>query len=71
MMKKAEAFMGAVFRCGAHDWVVTDIGTRTVIAIKATEGWMAGPPYALDETVFDEDDLLACKMMSVRATHGG
>ena len=25
------------------------------------EGWFNGPPYALAETVFDEDDMEECK----------
>ena len=65
---------GRVFRC-------TDIGTRTVVAIRVDsvtlscsdgsrrgltreeaerEGWFEGPPYAVAETVFDEEDLVVC-----------
>lgn len=41
-------------------WRVTDVGTRTVIAIKLDmkdQSWYNGPPYAVTETVFDEDDI--------------
>ena len=41
-------------------WLVTDVGTRVVVAIAVKEGWLAGPPYAVQETVFDEDDFAAC-----------
>lgn len=26
------------------------------------DSWLSGPPYALNETVFDEDDLIACSL---------
>lgn len=45
-------------------WLCTDVGSRTVVAIKIepTLGadWYRGPPYAVNETVLDEDDLLSC-----------
>jgi hypothetical protein len=40
-------------------WRVTDVGARVVVAIEHRSGWMGGPPYAVVETVFDEDDQLA------------
>jgi hypothetical protein len=75
-----------VFRC-------TDIGTRTVIAVRIncvevsgkddkgistkvlsrseaeSQGWFNGPPYAIAEFVFDEDDLEACEPLHVRSDH--
>tara|TARA_Y100000815_G_scaffold271266_1_gene297486 strand:+ start:1375 stop:1641 length:267 start_codon:yes stop_codon:yes gene_type:complete len=34
---------------------------RTIDAAEATEdGWLSGPPYAVAETVFDEEDLKVC-----------
>ena len=27
------------------------------------EGWFNGPPYAVDEVVFDENDMGSCTMM--------
>lgn len=47
---------GCVWRC-------TDVGTRTIVAIQIEEGradWYSGPPYAVEETVFDENDLPDC-----------
>jgi hypothetical protein len=42
-------------------WRVTDVGTRTIVAICLDKGedtsWYNGPPYAVAETVFDEDDI--------------
>lgn len=62
-MKHAEFKIGMQFTFGhgGKVWEVTDIGQRTVIAIKEKEGWMAGPPYAVDEVVFDEHDIPACE----------
>jgi len=59
-MKLSEFEKGKVFICDNRQWVVTDIGSRVVIAIAAREGWMRGPPYALGEMVFDEEDQLVC-----------
>jgi len=60
-MKINEFEKGKVFICDKRSWFVTDIGSRVVIAIAAKEGWMNGPPYALSEMVFDEEDQLACQ----------
>ena len=39
-------------------------GTKTVLteADAEAQGWFRGPPYAVAETVFDEDDLEACSV---------
>jgi hypothetical protein len=55
--------IGGRFMCGGNEWLVTDIGTRTLTAIKIDETakadprWLEGPVYALVETSFDEDDI--------------
>lgn len=76
--------IGAEFWCGGRQWRCTDIGTRTVVAIRLdqvevassaskrhrtlgraeaeAEGWFDGPPYAVAEHVFDEDDLECCAL---------
>lgn len=63
-MKHDEFIIGMVFKTNGGTWRCTDIGTRTVIAIKISdyhdESWLNGPPYAVCETVFDENDLEAC-----------
>jgi hypothetical protein len=56
--------LGEEFICGGTLWVVTDIGSRTVVAIPAKEDWMNGPPYAQAECVFDENDLPGCEKVN-------
>ena len=45
-------------------WRCTDVGTRAIVAIQIEPGndpsWCDGPPYAVAEFVFDEDDFPAC-----------
>lgn len=57
--------LGREFFCGGKRWRCTDIGTRTVIAIALDHdddpSWYNGPPYAVAEQVFDEDDLAGCR----------
>lgn len=52
------------FMTASGTWRCTDIGTRTIIAIKVSDhndpSWFNGPPYAVVEVVFDEDDLGGC-----------
>ena len=60
-MKQVERFpVGTYFKLeGNADstvWRVTDVGTRVVVAIEYRPGWLSGPPYAVVETVFDEND---------------
>lgn len=33
----------------------------------AQEGWLNGPPYAVQEVVFDEYDMESCKPLSAKA----
>jgi hypothetical protein len=50
---------------GLARWRCTDIGTRVIVAIEIVPGedpsCYNGPPYAVAEIVFDEDDIVACK----------
>lgn len=69
--------IGDRFRTPNGVWRCTDVGTRTVVAIRVdrvptvrdgvvelvldegtaeAEGWFNGPPYAVVEYLFDEDD---------------
>jgi hypothetical protein len=72
--------IGDRFRTPTGVWRVTDVGTRTIAAIRVdqvttatgdgqhvtvrkldeataeAEGWFRGPPYAVVEYLFDEDD---------------
>ena len=65
-MKYEEFTLGMEFMCGGKRWRCTDRGIRTVIGIcldahPGDPSWYHGPPYAVAETVFDEDDLEACE----------
>jgi hypothetical protein len=65
-MKHHEFTIGMEFACGGKQWRCTDVGTRVIIALcldaHPNDGsWYNGPPYAVAEIVFDEDDLVACK----------
>ena len=62
-MKHADFRVGMEFRTATGRWRVTDIGTRTVIAIKLDQTDPRnynGPPYSTVEQVFDEYDFAGC-----------
>ena len=98
-MNHSDFALGMIFWCSGRQWRCTDLGTRTVIAIRidsvevgstvpelrrtlvsseaAAEGWFNGPPYAVAESVFDENDLAGCSLdpddpgaRSATRTHG-
>ena len=43
------------------NWVVTNLGEDLSPEQAEADGWFNGPPYAVAEVVFDEDDLPACE----------
>jgi hypothetical protein len=62
-MEHADFRIGMEFLTAAGRWRVTDIGTRTVIAIKLDQTVPLkynGPPYSIVESVFDESDFGDC-----------
>lgn len=64
-MKLQDFRIGMEFvAAGGFRWRCTDVGTRTISAIMLdpdkTSNWFDGPPYAVQEVVFDEDDMLGC-----------
>ena len=63
-MKHSDFKIGTEFMTGAGRWRCTDIGTRTIAAIRLDldhdTSWYNGPPYAVVETVFDEYGLENC-----------
>jgi len=61
-MRHDEFQIGARFRCGGKDWLCTDVGTRVIVAVLVPDdpSWLEGPPYALAEDVFDENDIGGC-----------
>lgn len=59
-MKLSEFDIGLEFMCGPFWWRCTDVGTRTVTAIRLVEDdpvWYEGPPYMVEEVVLDEAEL--------------
>lgn len=45
-------------------WLYTDVGSRTILAIeldpKLDNNWFKGPPYIVEEIVFDEKEIQRC-----------
>ena len=64
-MQIPEFEIGKQFSCGGNIFLCTDVGSRTVIAIRVDNvpdvSWLSGPPYALAEDVFDENDREGCR----------
>ncbi|WP_315928878.1 hypothetical protein [Mesorhizobium sp. SP-1A] len=85
-MELDEFEIGKDFECSGKTYRCTDIGSRSVVAIRVdrvetqtrhedtttrrvldrwradAEGWFRGPPYAILEMVFDEEDLELCTL---------
>ena len=68
-MNHAEVRIGVEFQeIGTGTlWRCTDVGERTVVAVCLSDhpddaSWFNGPPYAVKETVFDEDSIGACRI---------
>jgi hypothetical protein len=67
-MAHSDFSIGCEFLTESGRWRCTDVGTRTIIAIKIEKddpSWYAGPPYGVVETVFDEYDIEACSPFGV------
>ena len=67
-MKHSEFAIGMEFLCGDKRWRCTDIGTRVIVAVcvddhRDDSSWYNGPPYAVAELVFDENDMEACELV--------
>jgi hypothetical protein len=64
-VKHSEFKIGLEFTCGDSRWRCTDVGSRVVVAINLNHpedsSWYNGPPYAVDEDVFDEYDQEGCE----------
>jgi hypothetical protein len=63
-MRHSDFTIGVEFMMGGNRCRCTDVGTRTVAAIKLDKGddtsWYNGPPYAVTEHCLDEDDIEEC-----------
>jgi hypothetical protein len=72
-MKLADFHIGCEFLTGSGRWRCTDVGKRTIAAIKLNHdddpSWYNGPPYAVMETVFDEYDFEGCEPAPERRTY--
>jgi len=64
-MKHADFRIGCEFLMGGCRWRCTDVGTRTIVAIKLEHdddpSWYNGPPYAVAEAALDEYDIEGCE----------
>lgn len=64
-MVKEDFHIGLEFYTASGKWRCTDIGTRVVVAIKLDQEDprnYSGPPYSINESVFDEYDLKGCSL---------
>jgi len=58
--KHSDFRIGTIFRSGSGRWLCTDVGQRTICAIRYTPrrpDKMNGPPYIMTESVWDEYDI--------------
>jgi hypothetical protein len=64
-MKHSDFKIGTEFLTATGRWRCTDVGARTIAAIKLDldhdPGWYNGPPYAVAEHLFDEDGIEDCE----------
>jgi hypothetical protein len=64
-MERSDFRIGCEFMTATGRWRCTDIGTRTIVAIRLNHdddpSWYNGPPYAIVEHVFGEDDICGCQ----------
>jgi hypothetical protein len=72
-MKRADFQIGCEFLTASGRWRCTDIGKRTIAAIRLDHdddpSWYNGPPYAAMEIVFDEYDFEGCEPAPERRTY--
>ena len=72
-MKHSDFRIGTEFLTGSGRWRCTDVGKRTIAAIRLNHDddprWYNGPPYAVVECVFDEDGIKDCDVAPKRRTY--
>ena len=64
-MKHSDFAINHEFFTATGKWVCTDKGTRVITAIKIDSSdpqMYIGPPYKVEELVFDEYDLPGCHL---------
>jgi len=71
-MRHSDFKIGIEFLTGVGRWRCTDVGTRTITAIRLDldhdPRWYNGPPYAVVESVFDEDGIEDCELAQATKT---
>jgi hypothetical protein len=64
-MTRSDFWIGREFLTGAGRWRCTDVGTRTIAAIRLDMDhdptFYSGPPYLVGESIFDEYDVEGCE----------
>jgi hypothetical protein len=64
VMDHSEFTIGAEFMTNSGRWRCTDVGTRTIAAIRLDldhdPTWYSGPPYKIVEHMFDEYGMEDC-----------
>jgi hypothetical protein len=64
-MEHSDFRIGCEFLTGSGRWRCTDVGKRTIAAIKLDldhdPTWYIGPPYKIAESLFDECDIEGCE----------
>ena len=72
-MKHSNFRIGREFMTGSGRWRCTDVGKRTIAAIKLDmdhdPSWYNGPPYAVVESIFDEYGIEDCDPAPRRRIH--
>jgi len=72
LLKHSDFKIGTEFLTETGRWRCTDIGVRTIAAIKLDldhdPAWYNGPPYAVAEFEFDEDSLEGCEPAPLERT---
>jgi hypothetical protein len=72
-MKHSDFYIGCEFLSGAGRWRCTDVGKRTIAAIRLNHdddpSWYNGPPYPVLECVFDEFDIEGCEKAPKRRSY--
>lgn len=73
-MNHSEFRVGVEFLARAgHRWRCTDVGQRTIVAIRLTgrsHALLEGPPYMAEEIVFDEHEIQHCHLTEEDAIRG-
>jgi len=72
-MKHSDFKIGLEFLTATGRWRCTDVGQRTIVAIKLDldhdPAWYNGPPYPVAEHVFDEDSIEDCSQAPEERTY--